>query len=71
MCFHAFGQWFRLILDTTLQKPEKMLRRVLTIVRAGVAKIPYFELCAMYQNKNYTLNMLHYRTTQKQITVYD
>ena len=25
----------------------------------------------MYQNKNYTHNMLHYRTTHKPITLYD
>ena len=25
MCFHAFGRYFSLILDKTLQKPENLL----------------------------------------------
>ena len=47
------------------------LRQVSTIVRAGVAKIPYFQLCLMYQNKRFTHNMLHYQSALKSIAFYD
>ena len=50
---------------------EWHLRRVLTIVRVGVAKIPHFQLCAKYQDKTFTNNMLNYQTTWKSIALYD
>ena len=50
---------------------EWHLGRVLTIVRARVARIQQFQLCATYSNKSFTHNMLHYQTAQKSIPLHD
>ena len=39
MYFHAFCQCFRLILDTTLQKPENMLQSYLSITENRIEKL--------------------------------
>ena len=52
-------------------KNRNVLRRVLTVVRAGVVKILQFQLCAMYQNKTFTHKTLHYHTAQKSVALYD
>ena len=47
------------------------LRWVLTIVQVGVDKSQYFQVCAMYHNKHFTKNMLHYPIAHKSIALYD